>query len=153
MRKLTLLIFPLVLVSCFGTVFYEKNIAIEDGVWKKENALSYKVNIDNPKQAYNLYLNLRNGNEYPYSNLYIFMETTYPNGRSELDTLQFLLADKQGRWYGEGLGDIKSSSVMFRYKLQFPMAGEYEFELQQAMRREELPGIWDVGLKVEKFSE
>lgn len=89
MRKLTLLIFPLVLVSCFGTVFYEKNIAIEDGVWKKENALSYKVNIDNPKQAYNLYLNLRNGNEYPYSNLYIFMETTYPNGRSELDTLQF----------------------------------------------------------------
>lgn len=153
MRKLILLFLPFLFLSCIRSSYYEKNIAIEDGIWAENNKLNYKVNIDNPKQAYNLYLNLRNGNDYPFSNLYIFMETTYPNGRTELDTLQFLLADKQGRWYGEGLGDIKSSSVMFRYKLLFPMAGEYNFDLQQAMRKEELPGIWDVGLKVEKNTD
>jgi len=140
------------LAACTGGVVFEENQAIPKGVWKASKKLEFRVNIEDLNTAYDMFLNLRNGTEYPYSNLYIFMTTHYPIGRSELDTLQFLLADKAGKWYGTGLGDIKSSSVLFRYRLLFPMQGEYRFVLEQAMRKEELQGVWDVGLRVAKTS-
>ena len=153
MKYFLLFIISSILISCSSDIIYEENKAIPEGVWSVDNKLDFVVDIQSTDEAYNLFLNLRNGTEYAYSNLYIFMETVYPNGRSELDTLQFLLADKEGKWYGEGLGDIKSSSVMFRYKLLFPMTGEYQVKMEQAMRKEVLPGIWDVGLRVEKSTE
>lgn len=139
--------------SCNPNIVFEQNQVITEGLWPANKPIEFKVLIEDNNEAYNLFLNLRNDNTYPYANLYIFLKTVYPNGRSEQDTLQFILADKRGKWYGEGLGDIKSSSVMFRYKLRFPMNGEYRFMMAQGMRVDSLVGIRDIGLRIEKIQE
>ena len=55
-----------------------------------------------------------------------------------------------GRWLGDGLGDIFDNRILFKEGVKFPQAGEYRFELFQAMRINPLPGIMDAGIRIEK---
>jgi len=97
-----------------------------------------------------VYLNVRNGPEYPYSNIFIFMNTVFPDGQIARDTIELTLADYDGRWLGSGMGSVKFSRFLFQKNVQFKQAGTYRFILEQAMRVRELSGIHDVGLRIEK---
>ncbi len=57
---------------------------------------------------------------------------------------------KNGKWLGEGLGDIWDNRVLFKKNVSFPQKGEYRFEFTQAMRLNPLPGVMDVGIRIEK---
>jgi gliding motility-associated lipoprotein GldH len=78
------------------------------------------------------------------------MNTTFPDGKLDRDTLEIMLAGKDGKWLGEGLGDIWDNRILFKKNVSFPLKGEYRFELTQAMRLDPLPGIMDVGMRVER---
>ena len=41
---------------------------------------------------------------------------------------------------------------MLQQALRFPLKGIYSFHLEQAMRDEQLEGIEDIGLRIEKSS-
>ena len=152
-EKKSLLLFVLclgILFSCDSNRLYDENIIIENNSWNVQNKLRYHVEIPNITQQYNVYLKVRNGSDYPYSNLFLFFNTTYPDGRISRDTLELTLADYDGRWLGSGIGSVKFSKFLFRQKVQFKQPGKYVFELEQAMRVNTLKGIRDIGLRVEK---
>jgi gliding motility-associated lipoprotein GldH len=50
---------------------------------------------------------------------------------------------------GDGLGDIWDNRILLKDQVKFPQAGEYRFELYQAMRINPLPGIMDAGIRIE----
>ncbi|MBR4137693.1 MAG: gliding motility lipoprotein GldH, partial [Bacteroidales bacterium] len=99
---------------------------------------------------YAFYLNIRHLENYRYSNLYVFMHTTFPNGNVTHDTIECILAMPDGRWMGKGSGTMRSANVLLNPALRFPLSGEYHFEIEQAMREKELRGITDIGLCFEK---
>ena len=66
------------------------------------------------------------------------------------DTVEITLAAPDGKWLGEGLGDIYDNRYLFRKAFKFPKTGEYRIELIQAMRVNPLPGIMDAGIRIEK---
>ena len=72
-----------------------------------------------------------------------------PDGRTATDTLELVLADSQGRWYGSGLGDLLWYRIPYKRGVKFPLPGVYQFKLEQAMRVEALPAIVNVGFRVE----
>ncbi|MGI8892230.1 MAG: gliding motility lipoprotein GldH, partial [Bacteroidia bacterium] len=76
--------------------------------------------------------------------------TTLPDGKMARDTVELILADNDGRWRGDGLGDIWDHSFPLNTQFQFPLSGEYKITLTQAMRVDVLPSIMDVGLRVEE---
>jgi gliding motility-associated lipoprotein GldH len=139
----------LVLISCDPGRIYEKNIKIPDGIWQKENRVNFEVFIDDTTSAHNLYVNVRNTSLYPFSNLYLFIETTAPSGHTVRDTFEIILADEKGKWLGSGLGDIWDLQQIYKQNIRFAQRGKYLFEYQQAMRMDRLPFVLDVGLRIE----
>jgi len=136
--------------SCDKNAVYDKNIAIPRHVWSYKDTLSYYVNIADTVHSHNIYLNIRNSHNYEYSNIFLFVSTYAPNGGFLKDTVEITLADKTGRWYGQGAGNVFSLQVPYKMKIKFPYAGIYLFEIQHAMWNENLQGITDMGLRVEK---
>ena len=99
---------------------------------------------------YNFYIDIRHTGKYRYSNLYLFMQTQFPNGTYTRDTLEITLATPEGKWLGKGWGGIKEDHVPVRSKFRFPAAGKYEFMIWQGMRTDTLRAVRSVGIDIEK---
>jgi len=139
------------LPACNKGVLYQKYISIPGQQWDMKSPVTFKVNIDDTVNYYNIFVNVRNADSYTYSNLYLFIDITAPNKITERDTLQCILADPNtGRWLGEGLGDIWDNKIPFKYNTRFPRKGEYTFTYTQAMRDDKLSMIMDAGLTVQQ---
>jgi gliding motility-associated lipoprotein GldH len=151
-RAILLLIIPgmLLLSSCDSKRFFEDNKAIKNGVWNRNDLISFTVNIPDTNSRYDFYLNVRNDLAYPYSNLYFFINTRFPDGHLSRDTVECELADYAGKWLGKGIGSVKFNRFLFQKGVSFRFAGQYQFELEQAMRVTDLKGIRDIGLRIEK---
>jgi gliding motility-associated lipoprotein GldH len=138
------------LSSCGLNYTYNENVTIEDGKWFKDDAVHFKVLIDDSLTGHNFYLSLRNDTDYRFSNLFVFLTTHFPNGNITRDTIECVMADNSGKWMGKGWGNIKENKILLNQNIRFPVTGQYEFFVQQAMREDTLEGIHSVGLIIEK---
>jgi len=136
--------------SCDSKRFFEENKRIEKSVWKNTDKAIFNVKIADNLSRYNFYFNLRNGGDYPYSNIYLFLKTVFPDGRIARDTIECQLADYDGKWLGSGISDVKFNRFLFQKGVRFPEKGQYVFEVEQAMRVNDLKGITDIGIRLEK---
>ena len=145
-----LIVSLLVIQSCDSKRFYEENKRIEKSVWNSKDKATFNVTITDILSPYNFYFNLRNGGGYPYSNIYFFLKTVFPDGRISRDTIECQLADYDGKWLGSGISDVKFNRFLFQKGVRFPRKGKYIFEVEQAMRVSDLKGITDIGIRLEK---
>ncbi|MCW3085005.1 MAG: hypothetical protein JWP12_2371 [Bacteroidetes bacterium] len=158
MKRNSSLIFPLMLItacalfftSCDRNRIFENNKDIPETGWDSSNVVKFNVEIKDPSTPANFYINVRNADGYPYSNLFLFIKTRFPNGKQSNDTLECFLADDKGKWTGKGIGDIYDNQIPFKRNVRFPLAGLYTFEIAQGMRQQLIPLIIDVGLRIEK---
>ena len=128
--------------------------------WHKDSLVTFQISgVDTTKQ-YNLFINIRNDNQYRYSNLFLITKIQFPKGKVISDTLEYNMARPNGEWLGTGFGDIKESKLWFKEGVRFSENGDYQFIVQQAMRQngeengiERLEGITDVGFRIEKREE
>jgi gliding motility-associated lipoprotein GldH len=153
-RKISLpflLIFLLLVIqSCDSKRIYEENKRIEKSIWNSKDKATFKVTITDILTKYNFYFNLRNGGDYQYSNIYLFLKTVFPDGRIARDTIECQLADYDGKWLGSGISNVKFNRFLFQKNVRFPQKGQYIFEVEQAMRVKDLKGITDIGIRLEK---
>lgn len=140
----------MLLASCGSNIYYNKNKSLPDDVWNQEHIVQFDVDIPDSTEVYDLYLTLRHSTSYGYSNLYLFVETLFPDGQTANDTIELLLADKSGKWYGKGFGKLKDNKILIRKGFRFPQSGMYSFFFEQAMREENLEGITDIGMSIEQ---
>ena len=148
------ILFLTVLYSCDPRRIFEENIKISEGIWNVNDTIFFEVEITDSAAPVNIYLNVRNAGMYQFENLFMFITTIFPNGNTHKDTVECILADKEG-WLGDGLGDIFDNQILFRRGVTFPLNGTYIFAFEQAHRFgdkayiENLPFIMDVGLRIE----
>jgi gliding motility-associated lipoprotein GldH len=139
-----------ILSSCDDARIFEENRKIKEAKWDEKEKIVFVTNIQDTLNGYDFYINLRQASTYPYSNIFFFVDTWFPNGKTARDTVECMLADDKGNWLGKGLGDIKDNKILFKKSVRFPLKGSYAFVFQQAMRVEKLPSVLDVGLRIEK---
>jgi gliding motility-associated lipoprotein GldH len=139
--------------SCRQNAIVDTTKTINDGVWKSSDVVKFSVAVTDTMQAYNYYINVRNSADYPFSNLFLFIKTLYPNGKISIDTVECYLADAQGKWYGHRSGNKIDNRILFRKSIRFRQSGNYSFEFEQAMRTEEIHGIESFGIRIEKFEK
>jgi gliding motility-associated lipoprotein GldH len=149
--SLLVISYSLLLTRCIDSniVTFETH-SIPGQVWNYKDTISFKAEITDIDHWYDCYVDIRNAGNYPYSNLYLFITTRYPDNKMTRDTVQEILADDNGKWLGKGLGDIKDNRLLLRKGLKFPVKGIYTFKFVQAMRITDLKGISDIGLRIEK---
>lgn len=143
-------LFLVLVVSCNKNVVFSDYTKLPDEGWKAENKLKFDVNIEDNNALYNVFLNVRHADSYPYANLFVFLTTTYPDGKTSVDTLECIFADNKGKWVGDGAGDLWDNKIPLKKNMRFPQTGKYTFSFEQGMRSNPLPLILDFGMRVEK---
>ncbi|HZY25211.1 MAG TPA: gliding motility lipoprotein GldH [Bacteroidales bacterium] len=145
------LIFVLLLSSCKSNVVYTGSTAMGQETWKLMDIATFKVPITDTINSNNVIFTIRSGTAYPFRNIFLFVTTSSPDGKSITDTLQYNLADEKGKWLGKGFGDVHELNLPYKSNVFFPAKGIYEFKIQHGMRVENLKGIYDFGLRIEKI--
>jgi len=155
----------LILVLLFGAFSCDSNRVYDSyqsvsKQWHKDNVIEFNVEAPDTINNYNLFINLRNNNDYKFSNIFLIAELNYPNGKVEADTLEYAMANPDGTFLGTGFSDVKDSKLWYKgheEPFKFTETGEYSVKLQHAMRENgnvngvvNLQGILDIGFRIEK---
>lgn len=148
-RAFVLLLVVVLFASCDSNRIYEEHFAVDNNEWRSDDIKTFKFEIEDTLSPLNLFVNFRTTTDYPYSNLFIFLHSEYPDGYNDKDTLEFLLAESNGKWKGENSGTIVENRILISSGGRFTTRGTYTFSIEQAMRDEALPEIIDVGFRVE----
>ena len=153
-----LLLLFLFFTSCDKKQFYSEYKEL-DGTWKKSDTLRFTFEQKDTINPYNLFLNVRNNNDYPFNNMYLIVSLKEPGKKPtiKIDTLEYQMADVDGTLLGEGFTDVKESKLWYLENYVFNRIGNYKVEVVQAVRATgevngvaELKGITELGLRIEK---
>ena len=124
--------------------------------WHKDSIVTFNLPELDSTKKYNLFVNLRANNNYPFNNIFLIVAIERPNGFTKVDTLEYLMANPDGSLLGDGFTDIKESKLFYKEKVRF--RGNYKVHLKQAVRENgkvpgvtALEGITDVGFRIEKI--
>jgi gliding motility-associated lipoprotein GldH len=137
-----------VLCSCAKDTVYNQYAVIEDYAWDKKTEYFFNFKITDNAIPYNISLNLRNNNLYPFKNLWLFYDIKLPDGSLVNDTLEVILADDFGKWTGKGIS-IYHNEFRLQTAYLFPDTGQYMIVFRQGMRENLLKGIENIGLMIE----
>jgi gliding motility-associated lipoprotein GldH len=138
------------LMGCDSDKYFEEYKKLESSSWPIKKQLSFKVESVNTLSVYNLFAVVRNTKSYKYQNLFLFVDIMSPSGKLDRDTIECMLADINGKWYGDHAGDIVDNKVWFRTDYQFREIGTYQFLFEQGMREELLAEVVDFGIRIEE---
>jgi gliding motility-associated lipoprotein GldH len=131
--------------SCSEKEVFSEFYSVENGSWDREKPAVFEINVNDTLSRYNLDLVVRNNDDYPFRNLWLFIDRENPDGTMVSDSLNIELADVYGKWYGKGMS-LYSLSVSCGSDLQFPHSGNYVYNIRQGMRENPVKGISDIGL-------
>lgn len=147
---LFILLLAVFVMACDSKRYFEDNKSIEPTGWDYNNRLSFEVPVDNPAQAYNIYINTRVKNTFKYSNVFFLLHQYNVDKTTSTERFEITLTDDMGRFTGDGLGDIYSYQQLVKQQVKFNEAGVYRFELEQNMRDDTLMHVVSAGIRIEK---
>lgn len=145
----------LVMASCLPAKMdaYEKNQEIPGHQWSYQYKPDFEVTVkpEDTAYLYNIYVNVRHTDAYPYSNIWVLVNTQAPGDSTRQSRrVELPLADASGKWLGSGLDDIYEHRIPIQERAILNKAGTYHFIFEQNMRQNPLPYVMNVGLRIEK---
>lgn len=147
---IVLIIITLCLFACDRNRLFEDYYTTGSTGWNKDSVACFLFDIDNQAQSYNLLINTRNLESYPFNNLWLFVDVIAPDSTILRDTVECQLAFPNGKWMGKGTSGIYENKFSYRKNIFFPVKGAYQINIKQGMRDDELKGLNDIGIRVEK---
>lgn len=147
---LIIILFVWQFYACNKSLIYTDSADMPGEVWSLDYIPVFEPFITDTINSNNIYFTIRSSTSYPFRNIWLFVTTTSPAGKSITDTLQYMLADEKGKWYGKGFGDVHELNLPFRTSVYFPVEGKYSFKIRHGMRSENLKGVYDIGLRIER---
>lgn len=148
-KKWSVLFVLFLLASCMKSS-EEVQISNLNGNWDKKAEQKFDFKIKDAQNPKNIIFVVRNNNDYPYSNIRLFVNFTDLRSKKKItDTLNYILAQPNGEWIGKGFGDTKETLFQYKLNYKFPSNGDYSIGITQAMRTDQLKGIEDIGVKIE----
>jgi gliding motility-associated lipoprotein GldH len=147
------------LVSCDSNIIYSDSSELP-GYWDLNEKIEFVIPQLDSLKKYNLFVSVRNTNEYPFNNLFLIVQMDFPYGLSIADTLEYKMANPNGTWLGEGIGTVKESKLWYKENVSFFESGNYNITITQAVRNNgvvggvtKLEGITDVGFSIEEVTQ
>jgi gliding motility-associated lipoprotein GldH len=145
------------LISCDKNRVFDEYKSV-GSAWNKDSIVSFELPELDAAKKYNLFVNVRDNNDFPFNNLFLIVSLEQPNKQTVVDTLEYLMADTDGTLLGEGFTDIKENKLIFKQKAVFNQKGIYKISIQQAVREtgkivgeKELKGVTEVGFRIESI--
>jgi len=149
-----LLLAAILLFSCDKKRVFDEYKSV-GSAWHKDSIVTFDLPILDSTKRYNLFVNLRDNNNYPFNNLFLIVAIEAPSGFTKVDTLEYAMANPDGTLLGNGFSDIKESKLFYKEDVKF--RGKYKVHIKQAVREsgkipgvQALEGITDVGFRIEQ---
>jgi len=143
-------LFLLVLISCNNNIVFENYKTFENQIWSADSSVFFPYSVSDTICKNQIVIKVRHTTNYEFQNLFLFVKT------AKKDTLELLLANKEGKWTGKGVGDVREVEFVYIKDKVFAKKGDFTFEIEQAMRYGEfekiqhLNNIKAIGLSVQK---
>ena len=156
-RLIYLFLCACIFMSCTDTPVISEYKSLSGAVWNKDDVKEFTFSEMDSLKGYNVFINVRNDQNFPYSNLFLIASLHTPDGEVMQDTLEYNMALPDGTWLGKGSGSIKENKLWYKENIVFPTSGVYTLEISHAMRKNGnvsgivgLEGITDVGIEITK---
>jgi gliding motility-associated lipoprotein GldH len=145
----------LLVISCDKKRVFDQYKSVGNS-WHKDSIVTFDLPKLDATKDYNLYVNVRDNDDYPFNNLFLIVSLEQPNHRVKVDTLEYQMTNPDGTLLGDGFSDIKENKLFYKDKEKFTQKGIYKIHIRHATRQtgkiegvSSLPGISDVGFRIE----
>lgn len=136
-----------VLSSCDNKVVYDTYNHTPIEGWEKNDTLFFDVPCMRSSGRYRLEVGMRTNGSFPFTGLSIVVEqTVIPGYKTFTDTLKCRLSDDKGNFLGQGISCFQYNFILSDINLH--EGDSLHVRVRHIMKREILPGISDIGLKV-----
>ena len=152
-RTLALIGTIVMFISCDSSIVFEQYKSFENQKWNTDSTAFFNYTITDTTSINTVKIKLRHTVEYEFQNLILFVETDV------IDTVELMLANKEGMWLGGGIGDVREFEFEYQNAKLFSKKGNYSFKIEQAMRYgmaekiQVLNNVLAIGLSIEKQNE
>ena len=128
MKPTSSILFILILSSLFSC---DKTRVFDDyksvgTAWNRDSIVKFDLPKLDPIKKYNVFVNLRNNDNYPFNNIFLLVSLENPEGLTKVDTLEYAMANPDGTLLGEGFSDTKESKLFYKENLNFDKKGKYK---------------------------
>ena len=147
MRSLLFVVLVTFLFSCDDASFYTKSYSFNNNTWERRVKPKFIVEIKDTKHIYDFIVTLRTSTSYKYNNLWIFLNTTPPNGLSVREPFEIKTCYPDGSWIGKKTGSIVEHTLIFKRR-KVPSRGKYKFILEQGITEKLIDEVVDISFEV-----
>ena len=140
-------------ISCNNNIIFEDYSAFKNQTWNADSSVVFNYFIADTICKNKIVIKVRHTTDYEFQNLFLFVKA------EKTDTIEILLANKEGMWLGKGIGDVREVEFEYASNIVFDKKGNLIIEIEQAMRYGKLDKIQDlnhisaVGLCIQKQDE
>lgn len=156
MSKITTFIGGLLLLlfvaGCANDVVFEHLEKVDSTGWEYTKPVELTFEAPDTTELYNLIFDIRVTPDYGYQNLWLFIETTNPDGMTHTDSINCPMAYPNGRWVGTGVGDLIDTPILVHQRFKFTQLGQYTFRIKHGMRNDNLPYVQNIGVILKKIN-
>ena len=147
MKKLIYIALILLVYSCGPSIVHSDKLEIGNQ-WSYDDLLVSSYEVQDTIKKYDLALKVNHSLEYAYQNIYLNVETTFPDGKKISNPLSLNLSDKTGIWLGKCGSNNCDITFSLQDNFRFQSIGKHEFSIGQFSREDQLEGISDIELIV-----
>lgn len=137
----------ILLASCGERPLFDNSYSFENRAWNQQEKAVFHVDVTDTLTPYYFDVQLRTTTDYAFSNLWVMVNITAPDSTTSKQAVKVNIADDKGKWIGTKSGSLVNSAMRFSAQ-QFPLKGEYTFEIEQATNQQEILDIVDVGIRI-----
>jgi gliding motility-associated lipoprotein GldH len=145
---LALVFLTLLLQACGPDDVINQSADIKNLQWFYADSLQFEANIADTTQLYDIRLKVTHQPDFSWQNLYVRVNTIFPNGQRIQQPLSVNLADQGGVWFGQCNRKTCSLDMPIQENAYFQQTGTYTFVIEQFMRENPVKGIHRIGLQI-----
>ncbi len=95
-----LILFSTFTMGCSNKEIFSEFHSFPQSEWDQQKKVQFEVLVTDTSLRYDVSLAIRNNDNYPFRNLFLFIDYQMPNGHLRSDTLHTELADIYGKCFG-----------------------------------------------------
>ncbi len=148
--KTIILLLLFLVTACEKEKIYEEYHQMKNQSWNKFSLLKFDFQVDNINNEYNMYFAVRLTNSFQDKELSFNAELFTPCGEQRLREISIDIIKQSDNNQLTGKTDFTEIIYPLYNNFKFDKKGSCLLEIQNSMEKYETPGIYQIGLIVER---
>ncbi|NBB89370.1 MAG: hypothetical protein GVX96_06275 [Bacteroidetes bacterium] len=145
---LVLAVLFIMVLGCDATVYSDRK-EIRNEIWTYAEPKSFEFLAPDTQSLYDIYLSVDHSQDFEYQNLYMELQTIYPNSDTVTQPFSIDLSDRFGNWIGDCGSNSCRRMALLQPKTRFEYPGTYQLVINQFSRTDSLPGLKALTVEIE----